>query len=150
MEAMIRCALLAAIIFPTVICGSSFCYAANVPLGCAAPSSQSNDEVISFLVTGSTNTPSYCYTVTRSGIVIKETGASRFQNRPGQLEPFDRTRKRLNWSHGKNLWRRRGFQTSFRVAKNALRQECVVWHFLICFLQRGKEPRFMRIRQRED
>ena len=89
MEAMIRCALLAAIIFPTVICGSSFCYAANVPLGCAAPSSQSNDEVIFFLVTRSTNTPSYCYTVTRSGIVIKETGASRFQNRPGQLEPFD-------------------------------------------------------------
>ncbi len=65
------------------------CWAANVPAGCTAPNSQSNDEVIFFLVTRSTNTPSYCYTVAHSGTVIREIGASRFQNRPGQPVPFD-------------------------------------------------------------
>jgi hypothetical protein len=65
------------------------CCAADVPLGCAAPNSQSNDEVIFFLVSRSTNTPPYCYTVNRSGTVIKETGASRFQRMPGQAGPSD-------------------------------------------------------------
>ena len=79
--------ILAVLILPSVIC-----YAANVPPWCAsAPNSQSNDEVIFFLVSRSTNTPPYCYTVARSGALIKETGASRFQNRPGQLEPFDQS-----------------------------------------------------------
>ncbi|MGB9236504.1 MAG: hypothetical protein WCC04_19015 [Terriglobales bacterium] len=64
---------------------SFICYAAEAPLQCAsAPSSQSNDEVIFFRVSGSTNTPPVCYTVSRSGTVIKETGASRFQRRPEQ------------------------------------------------------------------
>ena len=79
-----------ACLLATLVLASVICYAANVPPWCAsAPNSQSNDEVIFFLVSRSTNTPPYCYTVARSGAVIKETGASRFQNRPGQPEPFD-------------------------------------------------------------
>ena len=89
-----RAFLLAVFVFPGIIACSVICCAAKVPLGCAsAPGSQSNDEVIFFLVTRSTNTPSYCYTVTRSGTLIKETGASRFVRAPGhpigQPEPFD-------------------------------------------------------------
>jgi len=80
-----RALLLAGLIFPCFICCSVICCAAKVPLGCAsAPDSQSDEEAAFFLVTRSTNTPSYCYTVTRSGTVIKETGPSRFQFRPGQ------------------------------------------------------------------
>ena len=46
------------------------CYAADAPLQCAsAPSPQSNDEAIFFRITGSTNTPPVCYTVTGSGAV---------------------------------------------------------------------------------
>jgi hypothetical protein len=66
------------------------CYAADAPLQCAsAPSPQSNDEAIFFRITGSTNTPPVCYTVTRSGTVIKETGATRFARRPGEAGPSD-------------------------------------------------------------
>ena len=70
----------------------NFTCVAKTPLGCASAStSQSEDDVIFFLVSRSTNTPPYCYTVTRSGVVIKETGASRFQTGPGPREPFDQS-----------------------------------------------------------
>lgn len=85
-----RARLLAAFVLASAVCGSVIWGAPNVPPGCASASeSQSNDDVIFFLVTRSTNTPSYCYTVARSGRVIKETGPSRFQSRPGQAVPSD-------------------------------------------------------------
>lgn len=90
--------LLAVFIFLNIVC-----YAAEVPLQCApapsssqpakssqsVPSQLNNEEVIFFLVTRSTNTPAYCYALARSGAVIKKTGASRFQTRPGQPVPSE-------------------------------------------------------------
>jgi len=81
---MKRLFVLAMFIFMNFVC------VAETPRGCAsAPTSQSSDEVVFFQITRSTNTPPVCYTVTHSGTVIKETGATRFQRRPGQPVPFD-------------------------------------------------------------
>lgn len=67
----------------TLLLMTFICHAAQTPLQCAsAPTSQSND-VIYFRVTASTNTPPVCYTVSRSGTVIRETGPSRFQATSG-------------------------------------------------------------------
>jgi hypothetical protein len=68
-----------------VVTSLTFVCAAEAPHGCAsAPASQSNDEPVYFLVSRSTNTPHYCYTLTRSGALIKETGPSRVQLMRGE------------------------------------------------------------------
>ena len=83
-------AMKSAFVLAVVIVSNIICYAAEAPTQCAgAPSPLSNDEVIFFRITGSTNTPPVCYTVTRTGTVIKETGASRFARRPGEAGASD-------------------------------------------------------------
>ncbi|MFZ0478878.1 MAG: hypothetical protein WAL71_06990, partial [Terriglobales bacterium] len=102
---MKRIFVLAMFMFLSIVCLGIVCYAAEAPLQCAsavasesaaaaqspssqsAAASQSNDDVIFFLISASTNTPAVCYTVSRSGTVIKQTGASRFQRAPGQAVP---------------------------------------------------------------
>ncbi len=61
------------------------CLAASLPPACAtAPSSASNEDVIFLQDSGSTNTPAVCYSITRSGSVIKRTGATVLQRRQGK------------------------------------------------------------------
>jgi hypothetical protein len=58
---------------------------APAPPGCAsAGDSKSDQEEIFLQDSGSTNTAAFCYTVARSGKVIKRTGITVFQRRQGK------------------------------------------------------------------
>jgi hypothetical protein len=65
--------------------GSILPLSAEAPPGCASGGdSKSGQDEIYLQDSGSTNTAPFCYTVTRSGKVIKRTGATRFRRRPGR------------------------------------------------------------------
>lgn len=65
--------------------GSILRLSAAAPPGCACEGdSKSEPEEIFLQDSGSTNTAAFCYTVTRSGKVIKRTAATRFQRRQGR------------------------------------------------------------------
>ncbi len=61
---------------------------AETPPDCArAGDSQAEDDVIFLQDSGSTNTAAFCYTVTRSGMVIRRMGTKRFQKSLGNAAP---------------------------------------------------------------
>ena len=74
------------------LCLSSFpCLAAPPPPGCASATvSQSDQDPIFLQDSGSTNTPAFCYTVSRSGKVVKRTGTTVVQRRQGEANLPDR------------------------------------------------------------
>jgi len=80
-----------AFVLAAFLCLSSFpCLAAPPPPGCASATvSQSDQDAIFLQDSGSTNTPAFCYTVSRSGKVVKRTGTTVVQRSQGRASPSD-------------------------------------------------------------